>query len=470
MKTDFENIGKLPPQNIEMEKAVIAAVLIESGAIDEVMDIFQPEVFYLAAHQTICKACRELKAKGSPIELLTVSSQLKQTGELESVGGLYALTVIMNGIGSAANVSYHMRIVYEAYIKRLLATNSMETQAAAFDDTSDVFEVLDSAEHGFQKIQRAALSGRVANLETIIAEAMDKANREGAKSASKHRDINLNFGGWQKGTMNIVAARPAMGKSAWHVSELLHCAQNGTKCMSFNLEMHERQLILRMLCNMTGIPNTIASARQWRIGEELQWLEAQQILKGMDATLTLDFTGGITIDEIEAKVRKMRMEKGLDLVFLDHLQFIRVRADESKGMNRDSIIGAITSRLKALAKNEDVALIVLSHLRRAVESEKSKRPSLADLRESGNIENDADTVSFLMRPEYYLPKDSEGRTIYADAQQESFKEVCMWYCDKNRDGATFETQLKCYLGISKFTDDASIYGFNYGEAPGGTSF
>lgn len=456
--TDLMSYGKLPPQVRELEEAVIGAILIEKNAITEVESFMTADAFYLNQHALIYTAITNLRKKDLPIDLLTVTEELHRLGTLEAVGGPFAISQITNKVGSAANVSYHARIVYEKYILRSIIAACSELTKQSYEETTDLFQLLSLLEEENYKIQQMALAGRVQNLKSLVTEAAKriedaiKRAKEGTFIKSKHSRINLNLGGWLPGKIIIVAARPAMGKTSWMISELLFLVKSGVKCMAFNGEMLEEQFMLRSFCWYSEIPNYRAMHHNFRAGEEGRWLDAETWLKNQDEYLTLDFTSGIHIDELVSKIRKVKKDKGLDVVFIDFLQDINY---PEGGRNRDEILGSIMKKLKNVAKTERVCLVVLCHVTRKVESTKDRRPTLSDLRESGNIENYADAVLFMVRPDYYVQKDASGNPIYASDEERALKDICQVYGDKNRDGAPFAVDWQCSLGINHFRDIAN---------------
>lgn len=450
--------GKLPPQAKDMEEAVIGAVMIDNTAISLIADIMVDECFYVDAHQRIWRAIRMLHKEKSPIDLLTVVEQLKQNEDLDAAGGPLKVAQISNCIGSSANIEYHARIVMEKYIQRKLISLSTESIKNAYEDSTDIGELLETSERNLKQLLAYTVTGKVETLPTQVDRALKQIEASASSSGnatikSKHNSINQNFNGWQRGTLNIVAARPGMGKSAWHVSELCHLIKQDYNVASFNPEMSERQLFSRIFCNISEISNKnlkrfeFANKNDYAsLCSEIDWLKTKE------RNLTVDFTGGVQLQHISNLCRKIKMERGLDVVFIDYLQLVKIDPATAKGINRDQYIGEITRELKSIAKNQDVCVIAFCQLNRAAEAKADKRPTMAELRESGNIENDADTISFLLRPEYYFEKDANGNTVYATTDQEQFKNICQFINAKNREDTTFEDEFRCFLGMSNFTD------------------
>lgn len=452
-KTTHENsyvdFGKVPPQLRDVEDAVLGAIMIESGAFPMVEAFFNPAMFYVDANQRVAKAILELFRKKSPIDLLTVTEQLKVNGDLEMAGGPFYLAQLTNKIGSAANVEYHARLVFEKYVFRLLISHSQETIQESYEDSSDLFEVLNKAEHGFRDINNLFQSGNIITTQTFLERA--EVQEKSGFIKSKHHMINAALGGgWGKGKLNIVAARPGMGKTAFLVSEMVNMVGNNYKVAAFLPEMTERQIATRLICNLTKIPNTRYVHKQFEGGEPAAVDHAKQWIIDHDWNMTLDFTAGILLNDLISKIRKLHREKGLDIVFIDYLQLINQLAIDIKGKSRDEAVGQITKALKNLAKEEDIAIVLFCALSRKVEDSNDKVPSLIHLRESGNIEQDADIVIFMLRPEYYFKKDAEGNIQYQGDDQLKFKDVCCFIGAKNRDGRPFESKEYCNLSVSEF--------------------
>jgi replicative DNA helicase len=302
------DFGKLPPQARELEEAVLGAIMIEKSVMDEIAPFIKPEVFYMDAHQRIARAIFMLYIQQEPIDLLTVTEQLKQNGELDAAGGPYYIAQLTNKVGSAANAEYHVRVLFEKYVQRGLISTSTEIIRDAYEDTSDVFEIFDKAEKNLRALKQEFHTGSISTTATVLEEA--KRQQLSGFVPSKHGFINKGFGGgWQKGTLNIVAARPGMGKSAFHVSELVHCVFNDSKCASFNLEMMQQQLITRVICNLSTIPNTRYRKKNFFAGDEEKVAQAEGWISGHDRNMTLDFTAGISVYDLISKMKRSRRKK-----------------------------------------------------------------------------------------------------------------------------------------------------------------
>lgn len=456
--TDFNvlDYGKLPPQAIEMEEAVLAAVMIENDAINQISSLLKPEIFYVDAHQRLCRAILNLHNTQQKIDLLTVVEQLKKNGDLEAVGGPFFIAQLSNKIASAAHVGQHIRTLLEKFIQRGVISISTEAIKDAYEDTTDPIELLDRAEMQFRSLTNQLLTGEIESLDQQVDEALSQImmSSEEAKKyhiASKHTAINQYCNGWERETLNIIAARPGMGKSAFAVSETVHLLSQGYKVLWLNPEMSKKQLTLRVIANVTRISNNKIRKKNFNNGEEMAVYDAAHWYKMNRNNLWQNFTAGIQVNHIHNMARKIKLEKGLDVVIIDYLQLITVDPFIARNLNRDQVIGHITRELKAIAKNLQVAVICFCQLSRLTEAKADKRPSLGELRESGNIEQDADTISFLLRPEYYFKRDGD-KIIYETPEQEQYKNICQFINAKNRQDSIFEDELYCELGISTFYD------------------
>lgn len=444
-----QDYGKLPPQSVEMEEAVIGAIMIEKTAIMLVANDLRPELFYRESNKLIVNAILQLHTKKQNIDSLTIVEQLKKNGHLDAAGGHYAVAQISNSVGSSAHIQDHMKIVIEKALARELITTGNEQIRKAYEDQTDVFELIDESRKAFTKIEQMSVSGRIETTETMADEALAKFESNTQGTTSSHSAINENIGGWVRGHLVVIAARPGMGKTAFHVSELMSLANCGVKCASINLEMLKLQFFVRTACNQSRVNNSIVKHKSWSPGTKQDFYDGWNKVRNMK-NLHLDFEAGQTVSTIANKIRRWKFEFGLDICFIDHLQFIR--PDSTAGKNKDEQIGDITRSLKKIAKDEDICIVLFSHVNRSVEDNPGKRPYLSNLRESGNIENDADVVMFFVRPEYYFDKKADGTIIYNGPEEEAMRNIVQVHCDKHRDGPTFDTEWNCYLGTNHFKD------------------
>ena len=401
-------VGKLPPQAQDLEEAVLGAILIESAAIDTVADILKIEMFYSLANQQIFEAIINLYNGSKPIDMLTVAYELKQSGKLESSGGNYAIAELTSRVTSSANIEYHARIISQKFVQRELIKTSSETINACYSDETDIFDTLTKADIvRDEMLNKITVKKEVSNSELLLSTLIELEkipdNDNGITGVpSGIAAIDKITGGWQKSDLIIIAARPAMGKSSFVLSIALNAALNyGIPVAFFSLEMSNSQLMLKQMSINTGI-----SLQKFR-KRQLSHLDFQNIHFQADeisqTKIFWDDTPGISMTELRAKCRKLKRRENIGLIVIDYLQLM-TSGEKRNGMNREQEISLISRSLKGLAKEIDVPVLALSQLSRAVESRpgvNGKKPILSDLRESGAIEQDADIVSFIYRPEYY---------------------------------------------------------------------
>ncbi|QKJ29881.1 replicative DNA helicase [Mucilaginibacter mali] len=443
-------LGKLPPQALDLEQAVLGALMLEKDALSSVIDIIKPEVFYEERNQKIFEAIRVLFERTSPVDILTVTAQLRQQGELEMIGGAYYITELTNRVASAANIEYHARIIIQKYIQRELIRISTETISNAYDDTSDVLDLLDKAEKNLFEIAQNNLRRDSRKMDDLVQEALRdiealKDKKDGLTGIpSGFTDLDRMTSGWQKSDLVIIAARPAMGKTAF----VLSCARNAAvdfakPVVVFSLEMSSVQLVNRLISGEAQIEQE--KIRKGTL-EEWEWQQIHSKVGRLEqAPLIIDDTPALNIFEFRAKCRRLKSQHDIQLIIIDYLQLMHGKAD-GKGGNREQEIGSISRALKSVAKELNVPVIALSQLSRAVESRPggSKKPMLSDLRESGSIEQDADMVLFLYRPEYY------GLTV--DEDNNPTQGVGEVIIAKHRNGETGTVRLKFVGKYVKFTD------------------
>ncbi len=445
--------GKVPPQATDLEEAVLGAMMLERDAVSAVIDILKPEVFYKEVHQKIYAAILRLFAKSEPVDILTVTNELKSSGELEMVGGPYYITMLTSRIASSANVEYHARILIQKHIQRELITISSDIIKDAFEDTTDVFDLLDKAEQGLFSVSEANLRRSFADMPSLITQAI--ADIESAKNSDSHFSgvpsgyaaLDRVTTGWQKSDLIILAARPAMGKTAFALSMARNIAVEFNKPVAvFSLEMSAVQLVMRLISSETELP-----ASKLKKGDlaEYEWHQLNSKIQSLtEAKIFIDDTPALSIFELRAKCRRLKQQHDIQMVFVDYLQLMTLGRD-TRG-NREQEISSISRSLKALAKELNVPVLTLSQLSRAVETRPggSRRPILSDLRESGAIEQDADIVMFIYRPEYY------GIEQFDDG--EPSKGVAEIIIAKHRNGPTANVRLRFIDRFAKFEEpDAS---------------
>ncbi len=454
--------GKLPPQAPELEQAVLGALMLERNAVNEAIDILQTESFYVEAHKRIFDAILGLFRNDQPIDILTVTEELKKRGELDVVGGPFYISQLTNKVASSANVEYHARIISQKHILRELIRISAETQRDAYDDSADVFDLLDKTEQDLYAITSGNLKRNYEPMSDLIQDAItnieNAKNKTGGVSGVPTGFVQLDkiTAGWQRSDMVIVAARPAMGKTAFVLSMARNIAVEHKQAVAvFSLEMSSTQLVTRLIASEAGI-----SSEKLRKGEltdaEFTILH-QHIARLTNAPIYIDDTPALNIFELRAKARRLKSQHNVELIIIDYLQLMTGGGD-NRGGNREQEISSISRSIKSIAKELDIPIIALSQLSRAVETRGGdKRPMLSDLRESGAIEQDADIVCFLYRPEYYkIYEDEHGSTL-------GIGEVIV---AKHRNGALDTVRLRFIPELAKFADLETISGSFGGDGTG----
>ncbi len=442
--------GRIPPQAIDLEEVVLGAIMIEKDALTSVIDILQPEVFYKDAHQRIFEAIQQLFSKSEPIDILTVTSELRLNGHLELVGGPYFISQLTNRVVSAANIEFHTRILIQKYIQREMIRISSEIIKDAYEDTTDIFDLLDKAESQLFAFNESNLRGSLASMSDLVQLAIKEI--EAAKDSTQtlrgvgsgYTDLDKVTQGWQKSDLIILAARPGMGKTALALNMARNAAVIHDKAVAFfTLEMSAIQLVTRLISAETGFPS-----EKLRQGH-LALYEWQQLVTGVsmltNAKMIIDDTPQLTVFELRAKCRRLKQQHDIQIVFIDYLQMMRSGSDH-KG-NREQEISIISRSIKSLAKELNIPIVALSQLSRQVEQRAgSKKPMLSDLRESGAIEQDADLVLFIYRPEYY------GLT--EDENNDNLKGLALLEIAKHRNGQLATVELTFKGEITKFEERA----------------
>ena len=441
--------GKLPPQAKELEEAVLGAVMIEQNAINEVIDILKEDSFYVDAHQRIWRSILNLYQNQAPIDLLTVTEQLRKNGELDAAGGPFFVAQLTNKIGSAANVEYHARVLAEKFIQRRLISTSSEIIRDAYEDTTDVFELLDKAEKNLFSIAENNLKRDSADIQSLVFKELEELNIRMNNDqdhmngvASGFIDLDKATGGWQKSDLIIVAARPAMGKTAFTLALARNAAIDHKKPVAiFSLEMSSAQLVQRLISMETHIPSD--KIRKGNLEPYEYQILTSKIDHLKNASIFIDDTPAINVFELRSKCRRLKQQHDIQLVVIDYLQLMSGSVDGKGGGNREQEISQISRSLKGMAKELGIPVIALSQLSRAVETRGGdKRPILSDLRESGAIEQDADIVIFLYRAEYYqLDQDADGNPT---------KDIAEVIIAKHRNGPVKTVRTRFINRFAKF--------------------
>ena len=442
--------GKIPPQALDLEEAVLGAMLIDKKGVDEVIDILQPDAFYKTAHQYIFNAIYQLFHDSQPIDLLTVSSALRKDGKLEIVGGEFYLVQLSQRVASSAHIEFHARIILQKFIQRSLIRISNEIIETAYKDSTDVFDLLDEAESKLYDVTQGNIKRSSQSAQNLVIEAKTRieeiSKREGLSGVSTgFQKLDKLTSGWQPSDLIIIAARPGMGKTALTLSMARDIAVTKEIPVAFfSLEMSSVQLITRLIS-----AETCLSSEKLRTGKlaDHEWQQLNVKVTDLEkAPLFIDDTPSLSIFDLRAKARRLASQNGIKLIIVDYLQLMTAGSSSKVG-NREQEISTISRNLKALAKELDVPVIALSQLSRAVETRGgTKRPMLSDLRESGAIEQDADIVSFIYRPEYYnIDEWDDDEHTPSEGQAELI-------VAKHRNGGLDNIRLKFISHLGKFED------------------
>jgi replicative DNA helicase len=410
--------------------------------------VLKPEVFYKESHQIIFSAIQRLFGQNEPVDILTVTEELRKSGELDIAGGPYFITMLTNRVASTANVEFHSRIILQKFIQRELIRVSSDIIKDAYEDTTDVFDLLDRAENGLFAISEGSIGKSYMDMQSIVKEAI-KEIAAGREQEGKLRGVGSGFteldritSGWQKSDLVIIASRPGMGKTAFALTMARNAAIDFKKPVAvFSLEMSSIQLVTRLMSSETEIPQ-----EKLRKGsmEDHEWAQLNaRITSLIDAPLYIDDTAALSIFDLRAKCRRLKAHHDVQLIIVDYLQLMQGSQD-TRG-NREQEISSISRALKSLAKELNVPVIALSQLSRASEKrEKAAKPILSDLRESGSIEQDADMVLFIYRPEYYkIDQDENG---------DSTAGVADVIIAKNRNGPLKDVRIRFVSKFAKFVD------------------
>jgi len=465
-KTTIINLekGKLPPQALDLEEAVLGAMMIDKKGVDEVIDILQPDAFYKDAHKHIFEAIVQLFTETQPIDLLTVSAQLKKNAKLDIVGGDFYLIQLTQKISSSAHIEFHSRIILQKFIQRSLIKISSEIIEESYDETTDVFDLLDKAESKLYEVTQGNIKRSSETAQSLVIQAKKRieeiANKEGLSGvATGFEKLDKITSGWQPSDLIIIAARPGMGKTAFVLSMARNMAIDFNQPVAmFSLEMSSVQLITRLISSETGL-----SSEKLRTGklEKHEWEQLSVKVKNLEkAPLYIDDTPSLSIFDLRAKARRLSSQHGIKLIIVDYLQLMTAGGGGKGGSgNREQEISTISRNLKALAKELSVPVIALSQLSRAVETRgSSKRPLLSDLRESGAIEQDADIVSFIYRPEYYKIDE------WDDDDRSPTEGQAEFIIAKHRNGSLENIRLKFIGNLGKF-DNLDDFGSGYSDLP-----
>jgi replicative DNA helicase len=445
----YTEAGKLPPQAIELEEAVLGAMMLEKDAANDVIDILQADSFYKDANKKIFAAIKEIYGRSEPIDILTVTTELRKKGELEIVGGAYYVSKLTERVASSANIEFHARIVSQKYIQRELIRVSSEIIKSAYDETSDVFDIMDKAEQSLFEVAQGNIRKDFSDMTSLMRETIQQIEIARTKTdglsgvPTGFTQLDRVTSGFQPSDLIIVAARPGMGKTAFVLTLARNTAVDHNQPVAvFSLEMSSTQLVSRLISSESEL-----SGEKLRKGnlENHEWEQLNsKIVNLAKAPIYIDDTPALSIFELRAKCRRLKAKHDIQMVIIDYLQLMTAGGD-GKG-NREQEISTISRNLKVIAKELKIPVIALSQLSRAVETRGGdKKPQLSDLRESGAIEQDADMVMFIYRPDYYgFTEDPDtGSNLEGTGQI---------IIAKNRHGSLETITLRFIAKLAKFAD------------------
>jgi replicative DNA helicase len=439
MSTSDLTAPRLPPQNLEAEQCVLGAILLDNSSMAKAMEIVTEEDFYRTAHHKIYQAMLELSEHGEVIDQITLTEHLKATGQLEAVGGAAYLAELVQVVPTAANIRYHSKIVRDKALLRGLIMTSTEVITRGYDGTSSVDDLLDYAERMVFGLAQGKLGRSFTPLHHIIKESLDLVDRLSKRKErvtgipTGFEDLDELTAGLQPSDLIVIAGRPSMGKTSLALGMAQSAAVKHRQAVGvFSLEMSKPQLVLRMLSSQAHVDSH--ALRTGKLQKEDWWRLAEAAGHLEQAPIFIDDTGALTVQQMRGKARRLKAESGLDLLIVDYLQLMQGRSDAE---SRQQEISDISRSLKALAKELNIPVVALSQLSRAVESRKPPIPMLADLRESGAIEQDADVVMFIYRDEEYNP----------DSEKKGIAEILV---KKHRNGPTGDVKLAFLNKYAKF--------------------
>ena len=464
IKVGANEMGKLPPQAQELEDSVLGALMIEKEAFGTVADLLRPEVFYKDQNRLVFEAIRELAVNDQPIDILSVGEKLKSKGTLEKAGGAVYLADLTRRVASTAHLHYHAEIIAKKATARDLISMAAQIEEKAFDETQDIDDLMQEAEAGIFEITQRSQKRSVTQVDSVIEEAFARMEKA-AKNTGNISGIPSGFhaldkitSGWQTPDLIIIAARPAMGKTAFVLSMAKNIAvDRGIPTAIFSLEMSNVQLVNRLIMNVCELEGDKIKTGKMSKEDKLRLNTKINIMKGKP--LYMDDTPSLSIYELRSKARKLVNEHGVKLIIIDYLQLMN--AQGSSFGSREQEVSIISRGLKGLAKELDIPIIALSQLNRGVEARtgiEGKTPQLSDLRESGAIEQDADMVCFIHRPEYY-------RIFNDEKSGKDLRGLAQIIVAKHRNGATDSIWLRFRGKYAKFQNEDEAFDSNELDGP-----
>lgn len=461
--------GTVPPQATELEEAVLGALMLDKDSIVTVQEFITPEAFYDPIHRTVYKAIEDLSRELKPIDLYTVTERLKSEGKLKEVGGAPYLAQLTQKVGSAAHVEFHAKIIAQKYVQRELIRSSTEIQRMSYDESKDVTELIGFAEQEIFRVAEGHVKRSVQDAKSVLAKTL-KSIEEAGKNKDSFSGVPSGFVGidretlgWQPSDLVILAARPAMGKTAFVLTMARNITVDHERPVAFfSLEMSAEQLMKRLIIAESGLDGT--AVKSGKLTPD-QWRHLEVSTKPLGtAPLYIDDTPALSVFEFRSKARRLKIHNNIQLIVIDYLQLMTT-GQSSQG-NREQEVATISRTLKAIAKELNVPIIALSQLSRQTELRGgNKRPQLSDLRESGAIEQDADIVAFIHRPEYYgMTEDENGQSTAGMAE---------FILAKHRNGSVGTINLRFRKEQARFLDydaDTASDNFSYTDSSMGAGF
>lgn len=446
--------GKIPPQAIDLEQAVLGALMIDQRAIADV-DFLYSYMFYKEAHKLIYQSIIDLYISSSKVDLLTIANNLRDKGELDVVGGDRYLVGLTQEVSSSAHVEYHARIIVQMYIKRQLIASCSDTIQKSYDEGTDVFDLLDSAYNELNEVSEASIKKQEVPFSEVVSNVLERGVKIYKKEikpgiSTPIRLLTQKTGGWRDTEMIICAARPGMGKTAFGITSGLDAAKNGIPTAFFSLEMSKEQLTSRILSMEYKIDGNKFNMHGLNVSDEMIIRQGQTKLNKLP--FYIDDTASLTIEQFQIKAKRLKSKFGIKFIIVDYLQLM----SGGNPRNREQEISKISRGIKLTAKELKIPILAISQLSRAVEQRGgSKRPMLSDLRESGTLEQDSDIVMFIYRAEYY------GFTEWDDEDRTSCIDQAEYIVSKNRNGGLVKGRMKWEGRFTLFSDldpDAFIEG------------
>jgi replicative DNA helicase len=445
------DISKVPPQAIELEEAILGSFMIDKNAVSQYIDTVKEEYFYKDAHKCIFKAIQSLNKKGDAIDLLTITEELKSTDELDVVGGIYTLAQLSGKVSSTENLEYHIKIITQKYLRRALIQSSDTAVKQAYDESEDIFDTIRAASSSIDDMTGVLVRRDVstsAEVVTATLQELQRKQKEGFSGLpSGFTQFDSLYGGFHNTDLVILAARPGMGKTSFALSIMYNMAVNNNIPVGiFSLEMSEEQLITRLLSYETQIPTE--SFRKLNLSDNDWAVLSSNAGRVADAPIYICDTPALSIFDIRAKARQLKEKHDIKFLIIDYLQLANSDGSSRKARSENDEVTKISQTLKAIAKELNIPVLALSQLNRDVEKRSDKKPMLADLRASGSIEQDADSVLFLYRPDYYEDNDEISESGYTEL-----------LIRKNRHGACGKSEITFKHELTQFVSPADDYSF-----------